>query len=306
MTSSLLPEDIHVFERGWLSSNNIFFDDGQTSCLVDSGYSTHSDQTLTLVDAKLGLRPLDILINTHLHSDHCGGNSALQEKYPRLTTCIPPGQAEFVKNWDSAGLTYDATGQQCPKFNYNQTLLPGTHIRLGLSDWDIYAAPGHDPDAVLLFEPGCRILISGDALWESGFGVVFPELEGTDAFDEVLATLELIERLKPTIVIPGHGRVFHYTSESMIIARQRLEAFVQSPTRHARHAVKVLIKFKLLEIQQQPVQQFMQWAEATPYLHICKERFFKELSFSLFMQQMCTELVTSGAARISDDVIYNT
>ena len=305
MTPTLLPENIHVFERGWLSSNNIFFDDGQTSCLVDSGYSTHSSQTLALVEAKLGARLLNTLINTHLHSDHCGGNSALQKKYPSLTTYIPPGQAEFVKNWDAAALTYETTGQQCPKFNYNQTLLPGTNVRLGLSTWDIYAAPGHDPDAILLFEPSRRILISGDALWENGFGVVFPELEGMNAFDEVLATLELIESLAPEIVIPGHGRVFRYTPKSMTIARQRLEAFVQSPARHARHAVKVLLKFKLLEVQQQPIEKFMQWAETTPYLHLCKMRFFKELGFALFIEKMCAELVTSGVARISDNVIYN-
>jgi glyoxylase-like metal-dependent hydrolase (beta-lactamase superfamily II) len=302
---SLLPDGMHVFERGWLSSNNILLDDGHQSWLVDSGYSTHADQTLALVERQLGSRRLDGLINTHLHSDHCGGNSALQEKYPSLVTSIPPGQAAFVRNWDAAALTYDATGQQCPKFSYNQTLLPGTQIRLGSSTWQIYAAPGHDPDAILLFEPDRRLLISGDALWEKGFGVVFPELEGLNAFDEVLATLDLIENLAPEIVIPGHGRVFRYTSESLSIARQRLQAFVESPAKHARHAVKVLLKFKLLEVQQQPVKDFMQWAKSTPYLHLCKTRFFEELAFELFIEKMCDELVDSKAARISDNVIYN-
>jgi hypothetical protein len=33
------------------------------------------------------------------------------------------------------------------------------------------------------------VLISADALWENGFGVVFPELEGDDAFAIVAATL---------------------------------------------------------------------------------------------------------------------
>ena len=305
MKPPLLPDGIDIFERGWLSSNNIFFDDGQTSWLIDSGYSTHSDQTLALVDAKLGTRPLDILVNTHLHSDHCGGNSALQDKYPSLITLIPPGQAEFVKNWNAAALTYDATGQQCPKFTYSQILSPGTNIRLGLQTWDIYAAPGHDPDAILLFEPSRRILISGDALWENGFGVVFPELEGKDAFDEVRATLDLIQSLDPEVVIPGHGEVFRFTPKAMAIARQRLEAFKQSPVRHARHAVKVLLKFKLLELQQQPIAQFNQWAENTPYLHTCKKRFFSEMDFVSFIEKMCTELVNSGVARMADKTIYN-
>ena len=305
MTSFLLPDDIHVFERGWLSSNNILFDDGKTSWLVDSGYSTHSAQTLALVSSRLGARPLDVLINTHLHSDHCGGNRALQDKYPSLITQIPSGQAEHVKSWDAAALTYDVTGQQCPQFSYSQTLTPPTSIRLGLHSWDIYSAPGHDPDAVLLFEPSRRILISGDALWENGFGVVFPELEGANAFDQVLATLKLIESLAPQMVIPGHGRVFSYTPEVMSTARQRLEAFIQSPIRHARHAVKVLLKFKLLEVQQQPIVLFMQWAEETPYLHTCRERFFNALDFASFIEKMCAELVSSGVAHIADKTIYN-
>ena len=304
-SSEVLPRGIQVFERGWLSSNNILFDDGETSCLVDSGYSTHSAQTIELLQVKLGSRPLDRLINTHLHSDHCGGNAALQAKYPELVTSIPPGLARFVKNWDTAGLTYEATGQQCPQFGYDALLSPGSRIRLGFSDWDVYAAPGHDPDAVLLFEPEQKILISGDALWESGFGVVFPELDGDNAFDQVRSTLDLIEQLLPKIVVPGHGPLFRYKEETLVAARGRLAAFVEDPVKHARHAVKVLLKFKLLEVQQQPIAQFYQWANGTPYLHTCRNRFFQEIDFSHFIQQMCEELVRSRVARIDGGFIYN-
>jgi len=30
----------------------------------------------------------------------------------------------------------------------------------------------------MLFEPDRRILISADALWQNGFGAIFPEIEG--------------------------------------------------------------------------------------------------------------------------------
>ena len=48
-----LPPDTQVFERGWLSANNILFTGGEQSVLIDSGYCTHSDQTLALVEAAL-------------------------------------------------------------------------------------------------------------------------------------------------------------------------------------------------------------------------------------------------------------
>ena len=93
MPSSLLPPDIRVFERGWLSSNNILLLGQDNTALVDSGYASHAPQTLALVASALGDRPLDQLVNTHLHSDHCGGNAALQSHYPALRTAIPPGLA---------------------------------------------------------------------------------------------------------------------------------------------------------------------------------------------------------------------
>ena len=71
---SALPPGVHVFERGWLSANNVLLLDAHSTTLVDSGYVTHQAQTLALVAQGLQGRVLDQLVNTHLHSDHCGGN----------------------------------------------------------------------------------------------------------------------------------------------------------------------------------------------------------------------------------------
>ena len=300
-----LPHGMWVFERGWLSSNNILFDDGTDCLLVDSGYCAHAPQTLALVESVLKTRPLNFLVNTHLHSDHCGGNAALQGRYPLLQTFIPPGQAQQVANWDPVGLTYEPTGQRCPQFQFTKSLQAGTEVKFGSGTWEIHAAPGHDPHSLVFFEPKNRLLISADALWENGFGVVFPELEGEDAFTEVAATLNLIARLKPNVVIPGHGSVFFYTPEILGLATQRLDAFVKNPLKHARHAAKVLLKFKLLEVQRQSFDAFEQWAISTPYLEQIRERFSPESSASQWVVQLCDELARSGAASRDDIFICN-
>lgn len=300
-----LPTEMHVFERGWLSANNILFTGGATTTLIDSGYCTHAEQTLLLTDSVLRGRPLDWLINTHLHSDHCGGNAALQERYPLLQTFIPPGQAEQVVRWDEIALTYQPTGQLCPQFQFSQTLQPGTFIQLGATHWEVHAAAGHDPHSLIFFEPMTRVLISADALWENGFGVVFPELEGIDAFLEVATTLDLIEKLQPQTIVPGHGPVFTYKPAILSKARQRLDSFINNPVRHARHAVKVLLKFKLLEVQQQPVDQFFQWALATPYFEQIRRRFFSDVPFDLWLEQLCAELIAVGVARKIENNIIN-
>ena len=147
-------------------------------------------------------------------------------------------------------LRADVFSEESPQgIKFNQTLQVGSVIQLGLAQWEIHAAGGHDPHAVIFFEPESRVLISADALWQSGFGVIFPELEGIDAFNEVATTLDVIERLNPHTVIPGHGAVFKYTPEILSIARRKLDDFVKDPVKLARHGAKVLLKFKLLEKQ---------------------------------------------------------
>ncbi|MEO8390270.1 MBL fold metallo-hydrolase [Polaromonas sp.] len=292
-----LPAGLLVFERGWLSANNILFAEGEETLLIDSGYCIHASQTLALVESTLGARQLDILINTHLHSDHCGGNAALQAQYPALRTLIPPGHAKQVACWDAAALTYLPTGQLCPPFKFTETILPGKFMRFGSTWWEVHAAPGHDPHSLIFFEPGTRTLISADALWENGFGVVFPELEGEDAFSEVAATLDLIESLSPLTLIPGHGRVFTYTPQVLGRARKRLEAFVSNPVKHARHAVKVLLKFKLLEVQRQPLDDFVRWASETPYFLQIRDKFFASEPLHDWIRQLCQELVAADVAK---------
>ena len=300
-----LPPGITVLERGWLSANNILLL-GERCALVDTGYATHAPQTLALVDAALEGRALDTVVNTHLHSDHCGGNAALQQRYPHAQTLIPPGQAALVQQWDPIGLSYTPTGQNCPAFRFDALLEPGRDITLGAMAWQVHAAPGHDPHSVVLFQAEHRLLISADALWERGFGVVFPELEGLDAFTEVAATLDLIERLDPLILIPGHGRVFTTLATSLAYARQRLEGFVREPRRHALHAAKVLLKFKLLELQRLPRSELLRWACQTTHLEATRLRHFPELSALAWAERVADDLVSAGAAAVDDGYLVNT
>ncbi len=300
-----LPPDITVLERGWLSSNNILIRGAHTTALVDSGYATHAPQTVALVRAALGQRPLDLLVNTHLHSDHCGGNAALQAAWPVLRTAIPPGLARHVRDWDAEALTYAPTGQSCPPFTFDTLLEPGTDIRLGDRLWQVHAAPGHDTHSVILFDPAERILISADALWERGFGVVFPELEGDDAFAELGETIDLIETLAPALVIPGHGRLFTDVPGAIAFARKRLQSFVADPARHTRHAAKVLLKFRLLEVQRQPLAEFVAWALATPYFGMMALAHPPGVDLRRWVEELVAELVRAGAAAMDHEAIVN-
>lgn len=304
-----LPAGVTLLERGWLSSNNLLLCDPQgagPSALVDSGYCTHAEQTLALVDRALGGAPLDLLLNTHLHSDHCGGNAALQQRYPRLSTAIPPGQAQAVRDWDDAALSYVPTGQQCPRFRIDGLLQPGQELALGAGRWQVHAAPGHDPHAVLLFEPAWRLLVAGDALWQNGFGVVFPELEGASAFAEVGASLDLIARLNPALIVPGHGGVFDDVAPALERARRRLDGFVAAPRKHALYAAKVLLKFKLLELQSIAEAELIAWALRTTYFRTLHATHFADTGpMDVWGRTLVDDLLRSGAAAREGALLVN-
>ncbi|EKU84082.1 MBL fold metallo-hydrolase [Massilia timonae] len=298
-----LPPSIHVLERNWLSSNNVLLIGPDDTALIDSGYVTHAPQTLALVRHLLRGRPLDRLLNTHLHSDHCGGNAALQAAYG-CHTAIPAPEADKVARWDEAALSFRATGQQCPRFGFDGVLAPGDTLSLGGLRWQVLAAPGHDPHALLIFCADEGVLVSGDALWQDGFGVIFPELAGEPGFDEVGATLELIGSLAPRVVIPGHGPVFGDVDAALVRARARLDYLAADPTRNARNAVKVLLKFLLLERGKIAVATLPRLLASIPLVERVRPTVLG-LDADALAQWAAAALVRAGAARIEGEMLLD-
>ena len=298
-----LPASMRVFERGWLSSNNVLFTGPGETALIDSGYLTHAPQTLALVRHALGGRPLDRLVNTHLHSDHCGGNAALQAEYG-CRTAIPLAEAEKVREWDEDALSYRATGQQCARFAFDETIKPGDVLALGGLRWHALGAPGHDPHALLFFCEQEGILISGDALWENGFGVIFPELAGEPGFGEQGATLDLIAGLDVRLVIPGHGRMFSDAQAAVARARARLAYLAADPAHNAGNAVKVLLKFLLLERQRIAVADVPALFASIPLVDHAA-RTILGASAGELAHWAVQSLLRAGAARIEQDQLVD-
>ena len=291
-----LPPSMRVFERGWLSSNNILFSGCDETTLVDSGYVTHAPQTLALVEHALNGRRLDRIVNTHLHSDHCGGNAALRMAWD-CRIAIPAAEADKVRDWDEVALSYRATGQQCARFSFDELISPGDVLTMGDLQWQALAAPGHDPHALLLWCAREGILISGDALWQNGFGVIFPELAGEPGFDDVRATLELIAALGAQVVIPGHGAPFTDVEAALQRAHGRLDYLSADPVRNAENGIKVLLKFLLLERRRIAVAEIERLFGTLPLLVCARERFLPRAPAEL-AQWAAKALEKAGAARV--------
>lgn len=245
------PPTLQVLERGWVSSNCIVFQGRDDSAVVDTGYVRHAHQTVALVQHLLAGRPLARIINTHTHSDHIGGNAALQRAYPQARITIPANDADVIRHWDEAALHLSTMGQECARFMFDSTFAPGDTLTLGDLAWRVVASPGHHMASLMLYCADQGILISADALWQNGFGVIFPEIDGDpasqgDAFAAQRATLNTIAALDVRVVIPGHGAPFTGVSAALERAFGRLTYFEARPERHARNGLKVALSFLLM------------------------------------------------------------
>ena len=294
-----LPPQIRVLERGWLSSNNIVIDNGADCALIDSGYVAHAPQTLALLQHTLGGKPLARLINTHCHSDHMGGNAAVQRAHGCRTT-IPAGEAPAIAAWDEAALMLSYTGQEAERFGFHDTIAAGDRLQLGGLEWQALAAPGHDPHALMFYAPAARILISGDALWENGFGLIFQELFGQPGgFADTRATLQAIARLDIVTVIPGHGAPFGDAARALDAAFRRLDGYERDPAKLARHALKVMLSFSLMIRRRMALAELPRFLAATPIYNEINRRFLR-LPEDELRAYLVKELERAGALKLED------
>jgi glyoxylase-like metal-dependent hydrolase (beta-lactamase superfamily II) len=298
-----LPPGVRFIERDWLSSNGVLFLGEGPATLLDTGYHKHRHLTRAITERLLAGRPLEQLICTHLHSDHCGGNAELQRTWDCLTW-IPEGCAAAVRHWDEDALTFRDTGQQCEPFKHQAVLHDGQTLMLAGETWQVIAAAGHDPDMLILYCPSHRLLISSDALWENGFGILFPELDGERATDDQAAILDRIAQLQIERVIPGHGPMFTDVRGALARARSRLDLFARDPAGHARYAIKALMKFRLLDRERMGLQEASEAIAQVPLLARANARHL-QMSPEALGQWAVDALIRAGAARREGDTIVN-
>jgi glyoxylase-like metal-dependent hydrolase (beta-lactamase superfamily II) len=300
MAAPTLPPQIRVFVRDWLSCNNVLLRSRGGHVLIDSGYVTHAPLTLALlaVPQGLGEAPLAKLVNTHCHSDHMGGNAAIKARYG-CPIALPEGEAALIDVWSGRELLLDYADQRADRFHYDELLSPDSPHVWGDLEWQALAAPGHDMGALVFYNAEHRILISGDALWENGYGFVMPPEIDPRALPATRATIEMLGRLDVQVVIPGHGEPFADVGAALERAEQRTAAFEADPMRLARHALKVALAFTLLDRRRLPLADLPAYVDRIEIYREFNARFFR-LAPKALAEWLVTALEHSGAARRED------
>lgn len=296
-TIPTLPRQVRVFIRDWLSSNNVVLKSSAGNVLIDSGYGRHAPLTLALLATPQGLHdaPLAKLVNTHCHSDHMGGNAAIQSRY-RCAIALPEDEAPLIDAWDEDTLLLAYADQHADRFAYDELIRAGEAHVWGDLEWRALAAPGHDMGALVFFNPEHRILVSGDALWANGYGLIMPPEISPHALPATRATLEMIAGLDARIVIPGHGAPFADVGAALERAFARTAAFEADSLRTARHALKVVLSFALLDQRRLSLAGLSAYVDRVGIYRDFNARFFR-LAPSALAEWLVGELEKARAAR---------
>ena len=292
-----LPASVHVFVRDWLSANHVLLKSRDGHVLVDTGYVQHAPITLALVAGHRGLagEPLAKIVNTHGHSDHVGGNAALAARYG-CPIAVPAAEAPLFRAWDEKALLYAYADQSADRFTVDETIEAGSTHAWGGLEWRALAAPGHDIGALVFFNPGHRVLISGDALWENGFGFVMPRAIDPGALPATRATLDMIASLDVRAVIPGHGEPFADVGPALERAYARLEAFEADDERVARYAAKVMFSYALLHRRRFPEARMPAYVQEIGFQRDLNAAVFRTTPDAL-AAMIVGDLLRSGAIR---------
>ena len=192
---------------GFLPVSSTVLIRGERNVLVDPGnHHTGFYGQLAIGLARFGLTPdqIDVVVCTHCHHDHMG--SAF--RIPGAELVMGQGEVDFCEELygpaeTAARLAVMGELTEVPRGG-DLELMPGVAA---------ISTPGHTPGHISVLaesDPGRRVLIAGDTVMtrreysERSFSHWYSE----DQLRGLHSSLDRIQGLAPTTVMPGHDRAF--------------------------------------------------------------------------------------------------
>jgi len=137
-----LPSWLHFFQRPFPSANMLLIR-GERPLLVDTGFGSDTDETEQLIRAA-GIPPqrLALIVNTHYHSDHVGGNHWLQMRYG-VPIASHRWEAALINHRDPEAGSARWLDQPIAPYHVDRALSEGEEIDVGGVMLQVLHTPGH-------------------------------------------------------------------------------------------------------------------------------------------------------------------
>jgi glyoxylase-like metal-dependent hydrolase (beta-lactamase superfamily II) len=200
--------------------------------LVDTGiYEPGAMRQLerSLDQAGLSLEHVRLIACTHAHSDHYGLAAPIIEA-AGCELWMHPNHAHMTKAADDpdrmlerrleiarqSGVPARALAQyedsrRGQGIGVAEVVLPdrelvnGVEIDTDLGTWQVHETPGHAPSHVVLHQPERGLLLSGDHIL-GRVSLYYDYGYTPDPAGEFLQSLDVVDHLDVSLVLPGHGR----------------------------------------------------------------------------------------------------
>lgn len=179
-----------VFIIGYNIDSNCYLINGNT--LVDTGAGDNKDYLFSkLKENNVEPEDIELIINTHCHFDHIGGNYL----FPDAKVAIHESDAVSVKNGDTLGTMGSAF------FNpLNSRVDIELHDGDEIAGFKVLHTPGHTSGGICLWDG--ENLISGDTIFAGG-GVGRMDIGGS--YDDMKKSVKRLVDLNVKNIYPGHG-----------------------------------------------------------------------------------------------------
>jgi glyoxylase-like metal-dependent hydrolase (beta-lactamase superfamily II) len=266
---------------------------GPRPVLIDTGYGVDIADTLDMLPGEPAL-----VFNTHWHSDHVGGNAGVVAAFG-MPIAASVAEGSRVNAGDPESFGSDWLDQPVDRYHVERLVEPGELVGTGAVSLRVVPAEGHSPGQVMLFEERSKVLIAGDAILAGDVPWINPFLDGPEALEQAIATVERIGSLDARVAVAGHGDVIEDVAGCLTKTLERYRLWREDPVRMAFHGCRRVFGYALI------IHGGFPRADLFPY--VLARRWVRDfapmarLTTEQFAERIVSDLLGSGAARWQDD-----